>query len=168
MQRPARNSQDPVMQPWSRVQVPPQATYKTVPLSLLQNSNPQQTEELSEPVQGHETPALKDRASWPLLWPFSAALFSTPQTINPPPNLFQGGHRLQGIRLRWLPLPGKAVKSLCFSFPQTSVSAVVLGTGMQRPRYGHSCSLWAFQMGILVASRVLRGCVCGFPKARSI
>ena len=44
---------------------------------------------------------------------------STPQTIKPPPGPFQGGQNLQGIRLLWPPLPGKAVKLPFSPLPQT-------------------------------------------------
>lgn len=40
---------------------------------------------------GHYTPTLKDSASSPLPSSLSAALISTPQTIEPPPNPFQRG-----------------------------------------------------------------------------
>ena len=44
---------------------------------------------------------------------------STPQTIKPPPNPFQGGHHLYDISLPWPPLPGKAIKLSFSPLPKT-------------------------------------------------
>ena len=98
MQRPGRGSQETIVQPGSRVLVPPQGTYMRVSLSslaellLMKHSSFQKGEGPPEPILGPlSTISEKECKLASTLILVSKALFSTPQAIKPPPYLSQGG-----------------------------------------------------------------------------
>lgn len=65
----------------------------------------------------------------------SVALFSTPHTVKPPPNPFQGGHSLQGLSLLGPPLPDKATK---LSFSPSPKTLSLHFSSAQRLSFGNS------------------------------
>ena len=140
MQRPGRSHQETIVPFGGRSWCLLKASRWQYLWALLQNPNPQETEDVNQAFFIPErrlpdpwTPALKTRQACLYPDPYLQPYCSPPNYKTPLPDLSQGGTSLWGISLLWSSFAGKAIK-LFFSPSPKTLSLHFYSTQVSRGR----------------------------------